>query len=42
MDQSSRETFSRRSCACCASTVIVATGRAASRPMPIGSPVTSQ
>jgi hypothetical protein len=39
--QSSRDTFSRRSWACWASTVIVAIGRAISRPMPIGSPVTS-
>src|SRR5690606_25639488 len=40
-DQSSRDIFSRRSCACWASTVIVAIGRAIRRLMPIGSPVTS-
>ena len=42
MAQSSRDTFSLRSCRSCASTVMVAIGRAARRPRLIGSPVTSQ
>ena len=41
-DQSSRCTFSRRSCFSCASSVIVAMGRASSRFRLIGSPVISQ
>ena len=40
--QSSRETRSIRSCFSCASSVIVAIGRASSRASEIGSPVTSQ
>ncbi len=42
MAQSSRATFSFRSCRSCSSTVIVAMGRASRRPRLIGSPVTSQ
>ena len=41
-DQSSREIRSIRSWRSCASSVIVATGRASSRASEMGSPVTSQ
>src|SRR5690606_37702877 len=39
---SSRYTFSRRSCISCASRLSVAIGRASSRAIPMGSPVSSQ
>lgn len=38
----SRDSFSRRSCLSCASSVIVAMGRASRRPREMGSPVISQ